>query len=220
MDEAEKVKRFFNRYALSFDTIYTGKGTLRSWINGVLRKSMYDRFDYVLDALDGRDNYSLLDVGCGTGRYAIAAVQRGARQAVGVDSAHSMIDLAVDLAEQANVSEHCDFLAADFLEHEFGQQFDFSIAMGFFDYTKDPVPYLTKMAALTNGRLIASFPIFSVLRSPQRKLRYALIHRCPVYFYTLEGIHHILERSGLTESKIVRLRGGPGSDVLIDVNLT
>ena len=92
--------------------------------------------------------------------------------------------------------------------------------MGLFDYVKDPVPFLKKMAGMTRRRVIASFPAFSVLRSPQRKLRYALLHRCPVYFYTPGKLKKILADAGLGDARIVKLKGGPGADMLADIELS
>ena len=71
----------------------------------------------------------------------------------------------------------------------------------------------------TRGRVIASFPTFSVIRSPQRKIRYALLHRCPVYVYTPRDLGKMLECMVLGDAGIVWLGGGPCSDVLADVRL-
>lgn len=188
-------------------------------IDRLLRRCMYERFNYVLDAREGEERLSLLDVGCGSGRHAVAIAKMGAKRIVGVDYAQGMVDLANEAAVASGVSEHCDFVCTDFLDFEPRESFDYSIAMGFFDYVKEPVPYLRKMAALTNKRLMVSFPIFSWLRSPQRKVRYALLHRCPVYFYTVQGVHSILKDAGLTDGRVVQMRGGPGADVIADVVL-
>ena len=219
-DEAERVRRFFDRYSQSFDRIYDRERSVRGLIDRVFRSTMYARFDYVLGALDGVSDASLLDVGCGSGRYSIAIAERGATRVVGIDYARSMIDLADRAAVESDLSERCEFLCTDFLDFESDERFDYSIAIGFFDYVRDPVPYLRKMAAATNRRLIASFPTFSVLRSPQRRIRYALLHRCPVYFYNRRKVSRILEDLGMTNSRVVQLKEGPGADLLADISFS
>ena len=73
------------------------------------------------------------------------------------------------------------------------------------------------MLAVTDHRLIASFPSFYWLRSPQRKFRYNVIHHCPVYFYRKESLIRILRNAGAKAFKVIKLPGGPGSCLLADI---
>ena len=67
-----------------------------------------------------------------------------------------------------------------------------------------------KMLELTKHRLLASFPSYSILRSPQRKLRYAVVHHCPVYFYNKDHLVRIIQNAGVNNFKVIKLSAGPG----------
>ena len=159
-------------------------------------------------------------MGCGSGRYAVALALLGATKVVGIDVAEGMLDIARLSAANAGVSDRCEFMLYDFEAAELDTTFDYSIAMGLFDYVNNPEPFVRKMLAATRHRFLASFPSFSLLRSPQRKIRYAVLHRCPVYFYKQSDIVAMLRRSGATDFQVIKLPGGPGSDLLADVRLS
>lgn len=216
MSELEQVTDFFNSYAKDFDSIYS-EGRLRRWFNRIVRRSMYERLEYVVREIS-RNPATILDVGCGSGRLAqalgVAAVPF--ERLVGVDVAPAMIDLAREATQQVGLSDRCEFEVADFMDASFAGSFDYVIALGFFDYIKDPVPFLRRMSECANKRIIASFPTFSLIRSGQRKVRYALMYRCPVYFYRAEAIARLADEAGLRNIKVRKMRGGPGADALLD----
>src|SRR5262245_16600141 len=103
---------------------------------GVVRK----RFDLVLQRLEPLQGKTVLDVGCGSGRYGLAYAQRGASRVVGVDFAPAMIELAKQHAARLGVAERCDFRVGAFPEAVQDGPFDASTAMGFFDYVAEPTP--------------------------------------------------------------------------------
>src|SRR5690606_37896097 len=126
---------------------------------------------------------SFLDIGCGSGVYSIALARRGAARVLGVDFSAPMLDLARSAAAEAGVRDRTEFVRNEFLAHNFGDEtFDVSIAMGVFDYLEEPEPFLTKMARLTRGKVLASFPRFSLLRGTARRLRYRLTNRGDVFY--------------------------------------
>src|SRR5207247_304625 len=102
--------------------------------------------------------WTVLDVGCGSGRYAIALANAGAARVVGVDVAQSMIELAVSEAERAGVGSRCDFRVAPFLGFSTDERFDVVVATGYYDYLEDPLPHLVKMLSLARGRLMITLP--------------------------------------------------------------
>jgi hypothetical protein len=81
------------------------------------------------------------------------------------------------------VRDTCEFICDDFLTHEFADPFQLVIAMGFFDYVERAGPVLQKIASLTAGTFLASFPRDSFIWGLQRRIRYGLLKRCPVYHY-------------------------------------
>jgi magnesium-protoporphyrin O-methyltransferase len=64
-------------------------------------------------ASQGLGGRSFLDVGCGTGDLALAALGRGAERATGVDLAAGAIDQARSLAAERGLSERASFSVGD-----------------------------------------------------------------------------------------------------------
>lgn len=128
----------------------------------------------------------VLDVGCGSGRYAVALAERGA-EVVGIDFASNMLALASELADRRGVAARCHFVYADFLEHAFNETFHISLVIGLFDYVADPFNFLEKLRWLTGEKVIVTFPRPGGWRAPQRWLRYRL-QRCPIYFHSQKSM--------------------------------
>jgi len=207
MHEMNAVRDHFHHTAQAFDSFYGGRrGFLARWVDQRFRQDLYDRFRLTFEACRPLEGASLLDVGCGSGRYAVEAARRGASHVVGVDFAPRMIALAWELAGQEEVGQRCLFLEGDFLEIQFDERFDFSLALGLFDYTPDPVPFLRKMRALTRRKIVASFPRNTFPRAWQRRVRYRL-KGCPVYFYSQSDVEAILVAAGLPGGQITTLQG-------------
>jgi hypothetical protein len=103
----------------------------------------------------------------------------------------------------------CEFLCADALTHPFSKRFDVVVALGVFDYLRDPHSLLCRMIELAEGKVIASFPGWSPVRAPLRKARYWL-RDCPVYFSTLKRLHQVCQDSGLQRYELVPCGGRAG----------
>src|SRR5438128_11430087 len=97
------VLRYFDATATSFDSIYSSPRL----IDRILRRDMYARFRRTVEECYPLVGKSVLDVGCGSGQYAIALAERGAREVVGLDFAQSMLDIAAEKARRARVSDRC-----------------------------------------------------------------------------------------------------------------
>src|SRR5207247_8597292 len=126
-----------------------------------------------------------------------------AREVRGVDAAPRRVDLALGHARRAGVIDRCKFIAVPFLTHPFDQRFDYVLAVGFFDYVEDPLPFLAKSRELTRAKFIATFPRLFTWRAPTRKLRLAL-RKCPVFFYTRRRVLDLMTRS--EERRVGKLR--------------
>lgn len=197
------VKTYFERTADDFDALYEDRRNLSYRFNQVFRRALFQRIEKTITAFGGMEDFSVLDIGCGSGRNSALFVENGARRVVGVDFSAPMLELARDYTRKKQVSESCEFIQADFLEHPFEEKFDFAVALGVFDYVSDPVRVLSRMMQLA-GTVVASFPGMSPVRAPLRKIRYAL-RGCPVHFYTGARLKQICHDAGLRNFRIEKL---------------
>lgn len=194
----QKVREHFNADAQRFDAIYEQrKGPLTrlidNWWRGVVRK----RLEVNLEQLEPMKGKSILDVGCGSGRFCLAYAERGAARVVGVDFASAMIDLARQIAQQAGVADRCEFIEGAFPEAVKDEMFDASTANGFFDYIENPVPLITRMREMTREKMIVSFPKAVEWRVPVRRLRF-WIKGTPLFLYHERQVEQILRDAGVT----------------------
>ena len=140
------VAQFFDKYAVDFNLIYGGKNNfLNNFVNNHLRKSMKIRFIMTMEGCCPLDGKKIIDIGCGTGHYAIALAKRGAEYIYGIDFAQRMIDLAKKNAEVSGVGNKCHFNLVDFMAEPISAVFDYAIIMGFMDYSKEPKAVIKKV---------------------------------------------------------------------------
>lgn len=209
----DAVTSYFNRAVSDFDAIYEGKGPFGRWVDRRFRRDMYERHRLTFETCGDVDGQTVLDIGCGSGRYSVEFAKRRASRVVGVDLASNMVTAARNHAEEQGVSDRCDFLLGDFMQMGFGQRFDVCAAIGVFDYIAEPRPFLEKMTALSNKWSIMSFPSVSMIRTPIRKIRY-WIKNCPVYFYDREAIVKLID--GLGDCRIIKIPG-QGMDYFVSI---
>ncbi|HKZ93500.1 MAG TPA: class I SAM-dependent methyltransferase [Candidatus Bathyarchaeia archaeon] len=176
-------KDYWDQAAQEFDSFYSEeKAALKRTIDKIFRKAMTERFHLTLEECKNVKGKQIVDVGCGSGRLAVELAKRGA-YVTGIDFSQKMIDMAKTMAEEAGVQGNCTFIRDDYADHVFKQKFDISIALGFFDYTKDPAFFVKKMRSMTTGKCITSFPAKLAFQVPLRMI-WLRCRNCPVYFYT------------------------------------
>lgn len=205
MSVEERVQRHFEDDARRFDAIYEPeKGLFAGLVDNFWRGVVQRRLDLNLRLLDPLEGKSVLDVGCGSGRFCIAYAVRGAARVVGVDFAAAMIEIARDAAARQGVADRCDFRVGAFPEAVTDGPFDASTANGFFDYVADPVPIISRMRELTRERMILSFPKAVEWRVPVRRLRFWW-NDCPLYLYSKRRVREILAAAGVTRYDWIHL---------------
>lgn len=195
--DSKKVEIFFHGYARDFDSIYghtKKRGFLGRLTDRVLRKSMFLRFQEVLKNTADPRIKSVLDVGCGSGRYCLELLNQGKR-VIGLDLAEGMLKLAEEAAARSSARQNIAFVHADYLQHDFKEQFDAACLMGFFDYIQDPAAIFKKLKVEVRHEIYASFPRSSGFLAKQRQVRYRL-RNCPLYLYSEEDIHKLMESCG------------------------
>ncbi|MCB2206565.1 methyltransferase domain-containing protein [bacterium] len=204
MNEIDTQRDYWNREREAFDAIYTHrKSTFSSMLDSVFRKDMYDRLNSTLAACEPLEGRSILDVGCGTGVYALELARRGAQHVCGIDIAERMVEACTQRAEEEKL-ENTSFIRGEVQDLEKERQYDVSIGIGLFDYIKDPVPTLREMALRTKSDVVATFPRVNTWRAPIRKIRLSM-RGCPVYFFSARGVKSILREAGLHIVEFKRL---------------
>jgi 2-polyprenyl-3-methyl-5-hydroxy-6-metoxy-1,4-benzoquinol methylase len=181
------------------------------WVNGRFRRDIAERFILTLEHARRTGAASVLDIGCGSGRYIRPLVEAGVKRIVGIDLSSEMLDLARAQASQVT-GARIDFVHADFADWPAGEEFDLIVAMGFFDYVHDPAVLLAKMRSLCSKSVIASFPSRHWFRTPLRRVRYRM-KNCPVYFYGAEQIERLGHEAGFARTDLTKIRGA-GMDVI------
>jgi ubiquinone/menaquinone biosynthesis C-methylase UbiE len=195
---------YWSRSAAEFDAIYTrNKGRFAVWLDSVLRRDMFERYEFALAACRPVEGRTFLDVGCGTGLYSLALARENAAKVVGVDFSGEMVRICRDRAGAEGL-KNAEFIRGDILALDRPGVFDVSLAVGLFDYTQDPAAVVRKIRAATGEKLIASFPRAGTLRAFLRRVRLAR-RGCAVYFYTREDVYALLAQSGFAVEDFRRL---------------
>jgi 2-polyprenyl-3-methyl-5-hydroxy-6-metoxy-1,4-benzoquinol methylase len=201
----QKVQTHFHGDARRFDAIYEeSKNPIQRFIDHVWRGVVRRRLDLTVEKLEPLAGKTVLDVGCGSGRFCIAFAQRGAARVVGVDFAAGMIDIARDLSRQAGVGERCEYRVGGFPDVVPDGPFDASTALGFFDYIEDPVRIVAAMRAKTRSTMVMSFPKANEWRVPLRRLRFRMIG-CPLFLYTEARTRQVLADAGVKDYEWIEL---------------
>jgi 2-polyprenyl-3-methyl-5-hydroxy-6-metoxy-1,4-benzoquinol methylase len=219
MSKLEDVQHRFEWDAANFAGIYNADSLPTRLFNRVFRKAIFVRYDAAMtEAGDVRDK-AVLDIGCGSGIYSVEFAKRGASRVLGIDFSAPMLEMARASARAAKLDKQTEFIQDEFLRHDFGnEQFDVSIAMGVFDYLEQAEPFLTKMAKVTRGKLLASFPRFSTVRGTARRLRYRLTGRGDVYYYSARDVDRLAERAGIKRHRLIRMESSGGGVILVGDN--
>jgi SAM-dependent methyltransferase len=200
----EQVQEHFSAHAHEFDDLYEDERLLQR----LLRPGIFRRRELALEAVRAYQTPRVLDVGCGSGRIGEHVLLAGAREWVGVDFAAPMLALARERLER--FGERARLIEGDFLTCTLDGRFEVLIAVGFFDYIADPAPFLARMRSLClpHASLVASFPAWTTLKGPLRKLRYEWINRCPIYNYTATRLEELFAQAGFEQLELRPGRAG------------
>jgi ubiquinone/menaquinone biosynthesis C-methylase UbiE len=195
-DNMPQVARFWNDVAHQFDAIYTGqKSAVGRTLDKWFRRDIYQRFDWVMEEAGDVRGRTICDIGCGSGRFVTALAKRGAARVTGVDVAPEMLKIARALAAEEGVADVCSFEHADVLNWRADEQFDLTIAIGFWDYIADPRSRLDVIRRVTRGRFLSAWPRMWTWRAPIRKVRLNALG-CPVYFFSRPEVERYLQGAG------------------------
>jgi SAM-dependent methyltransferase len=185
---SQRVRRRFTAKAKRFDDLYEDERLdVRLLRGGLLR-----RRQLAIETVASYAAPAVLDVGCGSGRIGELALQAGASRYLGIDFAEPMIELA--RARLQRFGPRAELRLADFVETAVQERFDVVLALGLFDYLPQPEPFLARMfeCLADGGCVVASFPAWSLVKGPVRKLRYEWIGNCPIFNYSRDQLERLL----------------------------
>ena len=207
MSESEKASVFFDGFAEVFDTLYEGKrNRWMQWLDRTFRSDIYIRFDRTFRAFGDLGGKTVLDIGCGSGVYAVEALRRGARRVTALDPAPGMLELVRKrLQQEPGLEERCELAAGAFPGVAL-EPADHAIVMGVMDYIEDADAFLRALRPLVRQSAAVSFPSRHWLRTPLRKFRYAM-RNCPVYFYDRKQIESLGRFAGFGAIETYKIPG-------------
>src|SRR5947209_16207062 len=188
----QRVRNRFRTKAQEFDDLYEDERLLVR----LLRPGLLRRRELAVQTVRSYSAPSVLDVGCGSGRVGELVLAAGADYYLGVDFAEPMIELARQ--RLARFEERIELVCGDFLEVPIERSFDVILALGLFDYLPDADRFARRMFELCadGGAMVASFPAWSLVKGPVRKVRYEWIGDCPIFNYSRERLDEMLRGAG------------------------
>jgi SAM-dependent methyltransferase len=197
-----RVREHFRRKAFSFDHLYDEEHALQR----LLRPGLFRRRELALEVVRAYDAPKVLDVGCGSGRVGELALEAGAGDYVGIDLSDSMLGLARERLERFEDRIH--LVQGDFLVEWLDGPFDVILALGFFDYQAEAEPLVRRMGELCSGSVVASFPRWTWVKGPVRRVRYEWINNCPIFDYTERQLRELFGAAGFERVGIAPGRSG------------
>ena len=194
----ERVRTRFEDKARQFDDLYQDE----RWLVRRLRPGLFRRRKLAVDTVAAYDAPRVLDVGCGSGRIGEFALEAGAVRYVGVDFSEPMIEMS--RARLDRYAERTQLLVDDFLTAPLEGPFEVILALGLFDYLPDAHRFSRRMFDLTapGGCVVGSFPTWSLLKGPVRKVRYEWIGNCPIFNYSRRELELMFGASGFERIEI------------------
>lgn len=203
--EASGVRRRFRREANRWDQIYdeSSHPLARLW-DRLTRRNVRLRFSRAFEVAGDLTGGSVLDLGCGSGRYLVEAVSRGAARVVGMDFAPEMIAIARRLADATPGGDRVELVCRDVRDPGIEERFDLVVANGLFDYVPDPQIVLENAWKRARGALVASFPDRNAPRALPRSL-YWRSRGVRIRLYDELLIRELAKAAGIAECSIERL---------------
>ena len=194
------MKNFFQKNTHNFQVRYDRP----SWIDKMFRKSIFMRLEETMNECKRLQCKNVLDIGCGYGFQARCLAKNGI-DVLGIDLSENMIRVALQASQANSGGGKLEFKCMDFSELISEKKYDAVMALGLFDYIKDPAGYLIKIKGLISKCAIISFPAREDPLAFQRKMKYSLFRRCPLYFYSRLRLEALMKECSITDYVIKRI---------------
>ncbi len=182
------VKQFFDNYVYKFDYIYetqySEQNPLKRFLDKLFRKSMIDRFNLTKNYIENSNIKTILDAGCGTGRYSFYFGSKN-YDVTGIDISEKMVEFCNTSKDK---TVNTNFVKTSLENYSSTKKIDAIICLGFFDYIENAENSLEQIKKFNPEIVIASFPHKYNILNYIRILRYK-INKCPLFYYTKEQIN-------------------------------
>ena len=195
----QRVRNRFRAKAHEFDDLYEDE----RFLVRMLRPGLFRRRELAVETVRSYSEPSVLDVGCGSGRIGELVIDAGTGRYLGIDFSEPMIELSKQ--RLGRFGDRVELVCGDFLHTPIDGRFDVVLALGLFDYLPEPGSFARRMYELCadGGAMVGSFPSWSLVKGPVRKLRYEWIGDCPIFNYTRDGLDLLLREAGFGEVEIL-----------------
>jgi 2-polyprenyl-3-methyl-5-hydroxy-6-metoxy-1,4-benzoquinol methylase len=200
-----RIAALWDSHARRWDQIYSDSGAVRSrtW-DRFTRQNVRRRFERCFSGTPDLNGKTVLDLGCGTGRFLDESLRRGARRVLGVDLSPAMIQMARGLLIDREWGAKIELRCCDLMGLALDERFDLVIAMGLFDYLDDPEAVIAPAATWCRGVFVASFPHRVSIRWAPRMLYWRRRGINP-RFYSKREIQRLADSAGFRGSRIERI---------------
>jgi SAM-dependent methyltransferase len=194
----QRVRKRFTDRARQFDDLYEDERPLVR----LLRPGLFRRRELAVETVRAVSQPTVLDIGCGSGRIGEFVLEAGASRYLGIDFSEPMVDLA--RARLSRFEERVTLVRDDFLTASLEGAFDVVLALGLFDYLPNPESFVARMFehCAPGGAVVGSFPAWSPLKGPIRKVRYEWIGDCPIFNYSQDGIDSMFRVAGFARVEV------------------
>lgn len=173
----------------NFDDAYSEKSTVPLFKEYV-KKDLLLRQKIIFEELGNLKNKTILDLGCGVGRYSHEAATKGA-QAIGIDISPEAIEIAKKKALEFNISNNCKFICEDFINSKNIPKVDYVIALGFVQYFDNDLKVLNDILNV-NQKIIFDLPTFFHWINPCRKVYRTLMKGIKFTSYTQKEVNNLV----------------------------
>lgn len=180
------MKSDWKKESVGFDRLYCGD-TLVSripYIGRFVRQGLTDRMEWAITFAGAGEGKTILDLGCGIGRFALEVARRGA-VVFGYDISAQAIEIAKQKARQAGLEDRCFFQEADLTELKFPEA-DTWVDLGCLQYIQDASPVLAKLGKIK--RCFSCLPRRGHWLNPVRFLYRGVLKGTPYETYTQDRI--------------------------------
>ena len=182
----------WRRESENFDDAYSKKSQVPIFKDYV-KKDLNLRLEIVFEIIGSLKGKTVLDLGCGVGRYSHLIAEAGGN-AIGIDISETAIQKAKIKAEEFGTTDRCKFICDDFLKMKNFPKADIVIAMGFVQYFENEVDVVKKIVN-SSDKFIFDLSRFYHWINPMRKVYRTLLKGIKFRSHTNSEVNVLLSKA-------------------------